>query len=75
MVFDKVRAVVAAQMNISEDKISENSRFLEDLGADSLDLFQIISDLEEEYDIEFKNEDAKTISTVIDAAKYIERVI
>lgn len=72
MIFEKVKGIIAEQMSISEDEITLETTFADDLGADSLDLFQIISDLEDEFSIEFKNEDAEKIKTVGDAVRYIE---
>ncbi len=72
MEFDKVKEIVAEQMGISEDDITMESSFVDDLGADSLDIFQIISELEAAFDIEFENEDAENIKTVGDAVKYIK---
>ena len=63
--------IIAEQLGVSADEITEETSF-EDLGADSLDLFQIISALEEEYDIEFGNEDAEKIKTVGSAIEYIK---
>ena len=71
MEFEKIREIIANQMNISEDKITMTSSFAEDLGADSLDIFQIITELEEEFDLEFSNEAAEKIKTVGDAVEYI----
>lgn len=72
MVFEKVKEIIAEQMSISEDEITLETTFTDDLGADSLDLFQIISDLEDSFGIEFQNEDAEKIKTVGDAVNYIE---
>lgn len=72
MEFEKVREIIAEQMSISEDEITMETSFMGDLGADSLDLFQIISDLEDEFEIEFQNEDAEKIKTVGDAVEYIK---
>lgn len=66
-----VMNIIAEQLGVSVDEITEETSF-EDLGADSLDLFQIISALEEEYDIEFGNEDAEKIKTVGNAIEYIK---
>ncbi len=71
MVFEKVREVIASQMSISEEEITLETTFADDLGADSLDVFQIISDLEDSFGIEFQNEDAEKIKTVGDAVEYI----
>lgn len=72
MEFDKIKEIISEQMSISEDKITMETTFTEDLGADSLDIFQIISELEEEFHIEFSNEDAEKIKTVGDAVNYIK---
>lgn len=71
MVFEKVREIISSQMSISEDEITLETTFTDDLGADSLDVFQIISDLEDSFGIEFQNEDAEKIKTVGDAVDYI----
>lgn len=75
MEFEKVREIISEQMNISEDKITMDMSFIEDLGADSLDVFQIISELEEFYEVEFSSEEAEGIKTVGDAVEYIKNVI
>ncbi len=72
MEFEKVKEIIAEQMSISTDEISMETSFADDLGADSLDIFQIISELEESFDIEFDNEDAENIKTVGDAVEYIK---
>ncbi len=72
MEFDKVKEIIAEQMSVSEDEITMETSFVEDLGADSLDIFQIISELEENFEIEFANEDAENIKTVGDAVEYIK---
>lgn len=71
MVFQKVKEIIANQMSISEDEISLETTFTDDLGADSLDVFQIISDLEDSFGMEFQPEDAEKIKTVGDAVDYI----
>jgi len=75
VVFEKVRQIIAEQLNISESEITEDTSFQDDMGADSLDIFQIIMALEEEFDIEISNEDAEKISTVKDAVEYIQNMI
>lgn len=74
MEFDKVKEIIAEQLSISEDEITLESSFIDDLGADSLDLFQIISELEDEYGVEFDNEQTENIKTVGDAVNYIKSV-
>ena len=72
MEFDKVKEIIADQMGIAEDSITMESSFTDDIGADSLDIFRIISELEDAFDIEFGNEDAEKIKTVGDAVEYIK---
>ncbi|NLK20977.1 MAG: acyl carrier protein [Epulopiscium sp.] len=72
MILKKVKEVIAEQLNIQESEVSEDTSFQDDLGADSLDIFQIIMALEEEFDIEISNEDAEKINTVKDAVEYIK---
>lgn len=71
MVFEKVKEIIANQMSISEEEITLETTFTDDLGADSLDVFQIISDLEDSFGVEFQTEDAEKIKTVGDAVDYI----
>lgn len=75
MEFEKVKEIISEQMNIPENKITLDMSFTEDLGADSLDVFQIISELEEFYEMEFASEEAENIKTVGDAVEYIKNVI
>lgn len=69
----QIIAIIAEQLGISEAEITEETSFA-DLGADSLDLFQIISAFEEEFNIEFENEDVEKIKTVGDAIEYIKKL-
>jgi len=73
-VLDDVKEVVAEQLNVSPDEIKEESKFVEDLGADSLDVVELVMALEEKFDIEIPDEDAEKIATVADAVKFIEAV-
>jgi acyl carrier protein len=75
MEFEKIRDVISEQMNISKEKITPESTFQGDLNADSLDIFQIISELEEIFGMEFSNEAAETIKTVGDAADYVKKAL
>jgi len=75
MEFEKIRDVIAEQMSVSKDSITEDTTFKNDLNADSLDIFQIISELEEIFGMEFANEDAENIRTVGDAAKYVKKAL
>ena len=70
MIFEKVREIVAEQLGISEDEIKLETNFVDDLGADSLDLFQVVMELEDGFDV--KVEEVDGLKTVADAVKYIE---
>jgi len=70
--FDNVKEVVMEQLNVAEDEVKEESKFIEDLGADSLDVVELVMALEEEFDIEIPDEEAESILTVGDAIKFIE---
>ena len=71
MELEKIKAIIAEVLNIDADSITEDTTFVDDLGADSLDIFQIIMGIEEEFDIEIANEDAEHIVTVADAVEYL----
>jgi len=71
-VLDEVKEVVAEQLGVNIDEIKEDSKFVEDLGADSLDVVELVMALEEKFDIEIPDEAAESITTVADAVKYIE---
>lgn len=70
MIFEKIRGIVADQLGIEEENITLETRFIEDLNADSLDLFQVIMELEDEFNV--KVEDVEKIKTVGDAVKFVE---
>lgn len=70
--FDKVKEIVVEQLGVEEEEVSQSSSFVDDLGADSLDLVELIMALEEEFDMEIPDEDAEKISTVGDAINYIK---
>ena len=69
MELEKIKAIIAEVLNIDADSITEDTTFVDDLGADSLDIFQIIMGIEEEYDIELDNESVEQIQTVGDAVE------
>ena len=72
MVFEKIRTVISQQLSISEDKITLETSLINDIGADSLDIFQIISNLEDEFAMEFPTDVAEKMKTVSDAVEYIK---
>ena len=72
MEFEKLQAIIADVLNVPKDDITPETTFVDDLGADSLDIFQIIMGIEEEFDIEIDNEEAEKITTVQDAVEQIK---
>jgi len=70
-ILDKVKEMVASQLGKSQDEISPESSFIEDLGADSLDLVELIMSMEDEFGLEISDEDAESIITVQDAINFI----
>ena len=70
--FDRVKKVVVEQLDVSEDEVTPDASFVEDLGADSLDVVELVMGLEEEFDVEIPDEDAEKITTVQEAVSYIE---
>ncbi len=74
MEFDKLRHVIADVLNVDPDEVMPETTFVEDLGADSLDIFQIIVGIEEAFDIEIPAEEAERIQTVEEAVALIQRV-
>ena len=75
MEFEKIKKIIAEVLNVEEDTITMESTFGDDLGADSLDVFQIIMGVEEEFEIEIPNEEAEKIVTVGDAVEQIKNAI
>ena len=75
MEFEKLKKIIADVLNLDEDEITMDSKFEDDLGADSLDIFQIIMGVEEEFDIEIQNEEAEKIVSVSDAVEQIKAVL
>ena len=75
MEFDKLKQIIAEVLNVDADEITMDTTFVDDLGADSLDIFQIIMGIEEEFDVEIKNEDAEKIATVADAVDQIKNAL
>ena len=75
MEFEKLKKIIAEVLNVDEEEITMETTFVDDLGADSLDVFQIIMGLEEECDIESPNEEAEKIVTVGDAVEQIKNAL
>ncbi len=71
-VADKVKKIVVEQLGVSEDQVTPEAKFIEDLGADSLDLVELVMALEEEFGSDIPDEDAEKLTTVGDAIKYVE---
>ncbi|RKQ31007.1 MULTISPECIES: acyl carrier protein [Clostridia] len=72
MEFEKIRKIIAEEMNLNVEDVKQESRFVEDLAADSLDVIQIVLKLEEEFDIEIPDDAVEQISTVQDAVDQIK---
>ena len=72
MEFEALQKIIAEVLNVDPDEITMNTTFVDDLGADSLDIFQIIMGIEEEFDIEIPNEEAEKIISVGDAVEQIK---
>lgn len=73
MEFEKLKQVIAQILNVDPEEITMETTFLEDLGADSLDVFQIVMGIEEEFDIEIPAEDVEHITTVEEAVNLIKK--
>lgn len=72
---EKLQAIIAEVLNVDASEVTRSTTFVDDLGADSLDVFQIIMGIEEEFDIEIDNEDAEKIVSVGDAVDQIKKAI
>ena len=75
MEFEKLKGIIADVLNVDAEEITMDTTFVDDLGADSLDVFQIIMGIEEEFDIEIAQEDAEKITSVGDAVEQIKAAI
>ena len=71
-IFDKVKEIIIEQLGVAEDAVTEEAAFIDDLGADSLDIVELIMALEEEFDIEIPDSDAEKVVTVGDVVDYIK---
>ena len=72
MEFEKLQQIIAEVLNVNADEITQETTFVDDLGADSLDIFQIIMGIEEEFDIEIPNDEVEKIVSVGDAIEQIK---
>lgn len=75
MEFQKLKEIIVDVLNVDEEDIKMETTFVDDLGADSLDIFQIIMGIEEAFDVEIENEDAEKIVTVGDAVEQIKKAM
>lgn len=70
---DRIKKLIVKQLGVDESKITENSSFLDDLGADSLDIIDLIIEIEEEFNIEIPDKEMEKIKTVGDVIKYLDK--
>ncbi len=75
MEFQKLKEIIVDVLNVDEEEIKMETTFVDDLGADSLDIFQIIMGIEEAFDVEIENEEAEKIVTVGDAVEQIKKAV
>ncbi|GHU43361.1 acyl carrier protein [Clostridia bacterium] len=75
MEFEKLKKIIAEVLNVDVAELTPETTFIDDLGADSLDVFQIIMGLEEEFDVEIGNDEAEQIVTVGDAVEQIKKAL
>jgi len=68
----KIKTVIAEQLGVKPEEVTDQAKFVDDLGADSLDTVELVMALEEEYGVEIPDEDAEKLTTVGEAIKYIE---
>ena len=71
-IFDKVKEIIVEQLGVADTAVTLEASFIDDLGADSLDLFELVMALEEEYDVEIPQEDLASINTVEDVINYLK---
>ncbi len=71
-IFEKLKAIVVEDLNVDEKDITMEATFVDDLAADSLDIVELVMNIEEEFDLEIPDEDAEKIVTIGDVVKYIE---
>lgn len=71
---EKVRSIIVDQLGVESDKVTADAKFIEDLGADSLDTVELVMAFEENFDIEMPDEEAEKLQSVADVVAYIEKV-
>lgn len=71
-IFDEIKAVIVEQLSVNADEVKLESKFVDDLGADSLDVVELVMELESKFEVEIPDEEAEKISTVKDVVDYIE---
>jgi acyl carrier protein len=72
MIFEKVKEIVVEQLGVEEDEVTMEASFIDDLGADSLDIVELIMALEEEFELEIPDDDAEKVASVGDVVDYIK---
>lgn len=75
MELEKLQKIIAEVLNVDTEEVTPDTTFVDDLGADSLDIFQIVMGIEEEFDIEIPTEDVEQITSVGDAVEQIKRLV
>ena len=75
MVFDKIKDIIVEQLDVGEDSVTMEASITEDLGADSLDVVDLVMSIEESFDVEIPDEEVENIKTVGDIVKYIENKV
>mgnify|MGYP000645493588 FL=1 len=75
MVFDKIKDIIVEQLDVEEDAVTMEASITEDLGADSLDVVELVMSIEESFDVEIPDEEVENIKTVGDIVKYIENKV
>lgn len=75
MILEKVKGIIAKQIGVEAEELDVNASFTDDLGIDSLEIFEIVISLEEEFQIEIANEDIEDVKNTVDIAKFIEKKI
>ena len=75
MEFERIKEIISEQLGVSEDSIKMETSFIDDLGADSLDLVELIMALEEEFDVEMPDDEIENIKTVSDAVSFLKNLL